>query len=175
MNLRQALLLPELANLTDQQILDHGNTAGPPLVINDLWRYIGIADRFGVTVAETIHGVLLAQNLPGGAASYINPGINLSTPEVQSQLDALSAAYPSLASVFSQLKELGLRTQTLWQYWGVGPSPTLAEIAAAKEQNITQQKIINFCNTIWAPAISHPDMTIETLKSLVANDNNWTL
>lgn len=166
MNLRDILQLPGISNLSDQQVLDYGNTIVVIGGSDELWSYSGVAVTFGDMAAEGLLQAIQGAGLAGGATVYLTRGIQLSLPSVQEKLDAIATQKPELATVCAALKEIGITHGTRWQGWGI-EAPTLQDISAAREAIAVSAWWSQLSDEVIPQRITAGD-SIAQLKSLIA-------
>jgi hypothetical protein len=97
-----------------------------------MWSYAGIAERFGLPVAETIYQAIIAAGLTGLATRFASLGLDAGDPQWEQQVDALAAGVPELASLAGEISDLGYDTRPQWQVLGLASEPTLEAIQQEK-------------------------------------------
>lgn len=167
MNLIDALRDSRLDGLDDAATLAAGNETVVIATSSAMWRYAGVAAQFQSAAAEGLYAAILAGVGPGSAATYIEPGINLSLDESQEKLDAIAAAVPALAGLCAALKEIGITHGTMWQSLGVS-QPLLADITAARAQIVDQSKKTLAMNALINVQANDPSVTYAQWISNIA-------
>ena len=111
-----------------------------------MWSYAGIAERFGLPVAETIYQAIIAAGLTGLATRFASLGLDAGDPQWEQQVDALAAGVPELAGIVGEIRDLGYDTRPQWQLLGLTEEPTLETVqqwkadAATKETAVYDQR-----------------------------------
>jgi hypothetical protein len=136
--------IPNAENMTAEEILswltaprrDRLPTA------EAMWSYAGIAERFGLPVAETIYQAIIAAGLTGLATRFASLGLDAGDPQWEQQADALAAQVPALAGVAGEIRDLGYDTRPQWQVLGLTEEPTLAIVQQWKADAATKETVI---------------------------------
>lgn len=93
-----------------------------------MWSYAGIAERFGLPVAETIYQAIIAAGLAGLATRFASLGLDAGDPQWEQQVDALASQVPALAGIAAEIRDLGYDTRKQWQLFGLTEEPTLETV-----------------------------------------------
>lgn len=127
-----------------------------------------IVREYGLEAGEGILVALTSAGLNGAAATYINPGIDLSHATAQAQLTALGAANPSIADFCNTLKELGISHTEQWRKSGLDALPTTEEVEAALSAIAGRAEVVTFLNEVLNPLLANDATTKAQLKAAVA-------
>ena len=107
-----------------------------------MWSYAGIAERFGLPVAETIYQAIIAAALAGLATRFASVGLDAGDPQWEQQVDALAAGVPELAALAGEIRDLGYDTRPQWQVLGLTEEPTLAMVEQWKADAATKETVV---------------------------------
>jgi len=107
-----------------------------------MWSYAGIAERFGLPVAETIYQAIIAAGLAGLATRFASVGLDAGDPQWEQQVDALAAGVPELAALAGEIRDLGYDTRPQWQVLGLTEEPTLAMVEQWKADAATKETVV---------------------------------
>jgi hypothetical protein len=127
-----------------------------------------IAREFSIEAAEGILIALTAAGLHGAAATYINPGIDLSHASSQAQLTALGAANSEIADFCNILKELGISHTEQWRKSGLDALPTTKEVETALVAIAEWTEVVTFLNEVLNPLLADDATTKAQIKTAVA-------
>lgn len=127
-----------------------------------------IVREYGLEAAEGVLVALTSAGLNGAAATYINPGIDLSHTTAQAQLTALGAANQSIAEFCSTLKELGISHTEQWRKSGLNALPTVEEVETALAAIASRQEVVTFLNSVLNSLIANESTTKIQIKTAVA-------
>lgn len=142
-----------------------------------MWSYAGIAERFGIVVAETIYQALVAAGLSGLATRFASVGLDAGDPQWEKQVDALAAQVHALAGIAAEIRDLGYDTRPQWQLLGMESEPTLEPIQAEKSRHAAYSEIVNRSNAaVSAAALAlDSDATADEIRAAgFAAWENWT-
>lgn len=168
MNLQQALQDPGFIGLDDSAALAYGNESVTIATsAGTLWSYDGVAAQFGAAVAEGIGAAIASAGFPLAVQSYVAKGIDLSLPQVQTQLSAIATAVPSLASACTALQQIGITIGTRWQLWGVA-QPLVGDITAARAALANQAAKTTLMNEIINPQASDSSVSLAQFQANIA-------
>lgn len=126
-----------------------------------------IVIQYGLEAAEGVLAALNSAGLPGAAAMYVNPGIDLSHATAQAQLTALGAANPSIAGFCNTLKELGISHTERWRKSGLDALPTTQEVETALAAIADRAEVVAFLNEVLNPLLSDDATTKAQIKAAV--------
>lgn len=130
--------------------------------------YAFIVREYGLVAAEGVLLALTSAGLNGAAATYINPGIDLSHATTQDQLTALGAANPSITDFCNTLKELGISHTERWRKSGLDALPTTQEVETALAAIADRAEVVSFLNEVLNPLLSDNATTKAQIKAAVA-------
>lgn len=137
--------------------------------VDDTPRTYGfIVREYGLSAAEGLLVALTDAGLHGAAATYINPGIDLSHTTAQDQLTALGAANPSIADFCNTLKELGISHTEQWRNSGLDALPTTEEVETALAEIADRSDVVTFLNEVLNPLLADDATTKAQIKAAVA-------
>jgi hypothetical protein len=158
---------------TVDAVLAYGNQTVEISRDDALWRGIGVTKRFGLAASEGLYATLQALDMHLMAASFVEPGIQLSDPLTQFQLPQIAAglrslnnpAKSALADVCDALQAIGITYGTRWAASGLSvPSPE--EITAA----LDKIKVLDWMSNVEMLFVQYrvQNVSIAQIKTAVA-------